>query len=278
GAGGLAFENRSNFGVPPSAMYAPFVGDLNGDGKTDFVFMGGTAYYSFLSQGDGTFNESGFTIPNGMNFGSPPTSTYVTFAGDANGDGRADLYIIAPQGYVLLLSNGDGSFSVGYQGSYPNASSNFGTPPSADWTILAGDFLGNGRTGVFLMRDSSNSVLTFPGPGWDVISSITNGIGATTSITYQPLSNTSVYTKESAATYPQQDLQAPVYVVSQVDNSNGVGGQYSFTYLYTGGRVDLHGRGFLAFRQMSVKDLQTGVVDTTNYGQDFPYTSLPSWS
>ncbi|MBU6462903.1 MAG: VCBS repeat-containing protein [Bradyrhizobium sp.] len=276
GAGGLAFAGGSNFGLPPTTSYAPFVGDLNGDGKADFAILGGNNYWSFLSKGDGTFTESGGPIPNGWNFGYPPTSGYVTLTGDANGDGKSDLYILGPQGYVFLLSNGDGSFSPGFGGSYPNSSTNLSTPPSTQWSVLAGDFMGNGRTSVALMRDASNGVLYVPGSAWDVISSVTNGIGATTSITYQPLTNASVYTKDTNSAYPTQDLQGPIYVVSRVDNSNGVGGVYSASYSYAGAKADMSGRGFLGFRQMAVKDLQTSIVDTTNYAQTFPYIGLVS--
>jgi hypothetical protein len=67
-----------------------------------------------------------------------------------------------------------------------------------------------------------------------------------------------------------------MYVVSRVDTSNGVGGTYSSTYAYSGARLDLSGRGFLGFGQMTVKDLQTGIADTTSYRQDFPFIGLVS--
>jgi hypothetical protein len=63
-------------------------------------------------------------------------------------------------------------------------------------------------------------------------------------------------------------------VVSRVDTSNGVGGAYGSTYSYAGAKADLAGRGFLGFRQMRVKDLQTGISDSTTYRLDFPYLGL----
>jgi hypothetical protein len=72
------------------------------------------------------------------------------------------------------------------------------------------------------------------------------------------------------------DIQAPFYVVSQVTTSNGVGGTYSSNYSYAGAKLDLSGRGFLGFRQMTVKDPQTGITDITNYLQSFPYLGLVS--
>ena len=106
-----------------------------------------------------------------------------------------------------------------------------------------------------------------------MVTGINNGLAATT-ITYAPLTNTSVYAKDSTSSYPQVDVQSPIYVVSQVTTSNGVGGTYSSSYSYAGAKLDLSGRGFLGFRQMTVNDPQTGITNTTNYRQDFPYLGL----
>ena len=38
--------------------------------------------------------------------------------------------------------------------------------------------------------------------------------------------------------------------------------------------MDLSGRGFLGFRQIAVTDLQTSIVQTTTYRQDFPYIGV----
>jgi hypothetical protein len=63
-------------------------------------------------------------------------------------------------------------------------------------------------------------------------------------------------------------------LVSKVDATNGIGGTVSTGYTYAGAKSDLNGRGFLGFRQMTVKDLQTNLIQTTSYRQDFPYIAL----
>jgi hypothetical protein len=92
--------------------------------------------------------------------------------------------------------------------------------------------------------------------------------------TYAPLTSTAVYSKDTTANYPLQDVQAPLYVVSRVDTSSGLRGTYSSSYSYAGAKAALSGRGFLGFRQMAANDLQTSIVDTTTYRQDFPYLGL----
>lgn len=283
-AGGAgAYPGGFNFGTlnqPPTQNYAPFAGDFNGDGKTDFGFFANTGYYTFISRGDGTFAGSSGQNPNGWNFGSPPTSSYVVFMADFNGDGRGDLGILGGQSYALLTSNGDGSFSAGAGGVYPIASTNLGTPPSSAYYFFPGDYLGNGKTSVALLRGANNSVLSVPGSVNDVMTSVIGGLGSSVSITYDSLVHAAIYnggyTKATNATYPTQDLQIPMYVVSRVDTSNGIGGSYSSGYTYSWAKLDLRGRGFLGFGQTGVKDLQTGISDTTNYHQDFPYIGLVS--
>jgi hypothetical protein len=107
---------------------------------------------------------------------------------------------------------------------------------------------------------------------------MTSGLGATTTISYTPATNKSVVTKGTGTTFPTFDLVAPLYLVSRVDTSNGVAGTYSSSYSYSGGRIDIRGRGFLGFRQTSTTDVQTNIVQTTTFRQDFPYIGMMSSS
>ena len=71
------------------------------------------------------------------------------------------------------------------------------------------------------------------------------------------------------------DFQAPIYVVSQTQTSNALGGTYTTNYTYAGAKAHLTGGGFLGFRQVAAWDAQTGLVTTTTYGQDYPNQGLP---
>jgi hypothetical protein len=291
----FTYPNGWNFGEPrfpnaaPGVMYTPIVGDLNGDGKTDFAFAGGTVIYVMLSKGDGTFSGSMFTYPNGWNFtpnlSGGPSHFYTPIIGDFDGDGRIDFAFASATGASVLFSNGDGTFT-GRTYTYPNGWL-FGSPrfpstgnPSALWLPIIGDFNGNGKTGFAFSGSFANtgqtSIYTFQagGPPIYQLNAVTNGLGATTAFTYQPLTSSSVYTKGSGSLYPVVDLQAPIYVVSRVDSSNGIGGNLSAGYAYAGAKMDISGRGFLGFRQVTATDLQTNIVKTTTYRQDYPYIAL----
>src|SRR3569623_562768 len=101
----------------------------------------------------------------------------------------------------------------------------------------------------------------------DRVTSIANGLGAQiTNITYKPLTDNSVYTKENSATYPVVDVQGPKYVVASYQNSNGIGGLNTTSYSYTGAKMHQMGQGFLGFHTIT-QTAPTGIKTTTIYGQ-----------
>ena len=109
----------------------------------------------------------------------------------------------------------------------------------------------------------------------DLLTTQTTGLNATTAITYKPLTDNSVYTKGSGAVYPYLDLQAPMYVVSHVTNSDGIGGNYAMDYTYAGAKAHLQGGGFLGFNKVTAHDPQAGIRTTTVFRQDYPFQGMP---
>jgi len=132
-----AYTSGWNFGMPSS--FATISGDINGDGLTDYIRMSGTAYFTFLSNGAGGYVQAQHSFPAGYNFGTP--SSYPTFAGDFNKDGRMDFIRLGGTIAFTFLGNGDGTFNV-VQNAYCSGC-DFGYGLSQD---LVGDFDGDGRT------------------------------------------------------------------------------------------------------------------------------------
>jgi hypothetical protein len=247
------------------------VGDFNGDGKTDLAFLRSANTIVLLSKGDGTFTAQSTANPNGWDFGVP-SNNFALRLGDFNGDGKADFVMLRSATAYGMLSNGDGTFS-GKAYTFTNGW-DFGADVGSNYYTPIGDVDGDGKTDLVFVRSTSINSALASGQSYFQLKSIANGLSATTSITYQPLTKTSVYTKDTNAVYPIQDMQAPMFVVSRVDTSNGIGGTISSTYNYAGAKSDLSGRGFLGFRQQTATDLQTNIVQTSNLRQDFPYLGL----
>jgi len=238
--------------------YAPLFVDINGDGKTDILWY---SYDSngrssgnrilWLSKGDGTVvSTANVSGQNGTLVGYRPH--FVDFNGDGladilwlnesaggtfgSGGNQGDRALAGKPGhggvsagaYSLWVGKGDGTFTV-YNGQ-DNA--------IAGYTPVLGDFNGDGKTDILWdSRTGSDTRSTgtrflwlIDGTPSDIITSITTGIGASLAVTYKPLTDASVYTKDNTALDPVLDLQGPMFVVSRVDAGNGIGGTLSSTY------------------------------------------------
>jgi RHS repeat-associated protein len=234
--------------APQNSSIAWTVGDFNGDGKTDVIDASG---HLFLSTGTG-LATTGFVAPS--SWGVPP----YTAVGDFNGDGKTDIAAPKPDGsgIGIYLSTGTG-FVLG-------ATIPFGIPVVADWNS-------DGAQDIWLQNPSNDIEYLFHYTP-ELMTGVSNGLGASTTVTYGKLNDPTVYTKGSGAAYPIQDMIGAQYVVSKVASSDGVGGTYASNYTYAGGKTDLSGRGFMGFAQVTVTDPQLHVAQTTNYRMDFPFT------
>jgi hypothetical protein len=262
--------------------------DFNGDGKTDILWDYEATYSDGLSsgnrdlwlgQGDGTFSTvSNLAGLNGSYVGWRP------ILADFNGDGKTDILWDYENAYTdgrsdgsrdVWYGNGDGTFTI--LNNLAGLNTHY-----VGWRPMLGDFNGDGKADIFWDSPDADDRSAGDRHLWlsnniaqDSVSQLTNGLGATTVIFYQSLSQGIVYTKDNSAVYPTQDMQGPFNVVSNAYMSNGIGGDFSFNYAYAGAKLDLSGRGFLGFRQMSSTDPQTNIMQTTTYRQGFPYIGLP---
>jgi hypothetical protein len=168
-------------------MYTKVItGDFNGDGKTDLILinLGGFPQREgaiFFSRGDGTWDIK--SSPELINL----SADFI--AGDFNGDGKTDLaerYFNAPEQTRVLFSRGDGTWN-----STPITPS----PQwmTADYDSVTGDFNGDGMTDIsFIPNDhylpDSIPIFFTSSPSPDLLKTISNGLGGTYTISYQPSS------------------------------------------------------------------------------------------
>lgn len=240
--------------------------DLNGDGIADVVYACPSTNTWCVQLG----THSGLSAMADTGIGWDLSYSNI-IATDWDGDGKGDLLFSSTTGnWQLLRATGDPATPF-------SAPVDTGIPVGNLATI--GDVNGDAQFDV-LYADSSNNwhYRLHNGGVPDLVTAVSDGFGNNVNVTYAPLTDSSVYTKGSGASFPEIDMQAPMYVVKKYTTNDGLGGSYDVTENYTGARVHVQGRGFEGFSSRSETDGRTGVVARVDLRQDFPYTGSVSYS
>ena len=236
--------------------------DINADGITDYLYKrDGVRDYRVMI-GDGT-KFLADTLWGTRIYGTSGTTQWPV---DVNGDGLTDI-VYQRDGYKQYWAklNDGGSFGS----DYLLASRTYAASGDLQWPI---DMTGDGQLDFVYKRDGVREYRILPDTNSDLtdqLASATNGLGVTTSFTYKPLTDSSVYTKGSGAIFPAIDLQYPQYVVSEMTTSNGIGGVFTTSYKYKGLRSHAKGLGSLGFSEMTTRNEDTGIETTTTFSQDY---------
>jgi hypothetical protein len=157
GKGGFAFPHVYYFGTGTTA---PAFGDFNGDGWPDLALAAFGQVLIELNERDGTFRS-----------GSPiGTSATALAVADFNGDGKADLVVAnVDTTFQIFLGKGNGEFE-------PPATFDL---PALAFSVVTGDFNGDGHPDVALSCTFANAILTFLGDG-------AGGVGTPSTHTLSP--------------------------------------------------------------------------------------------
>ncbi len=243
--------NRLN--IASVSQLAGLQGDFNGDGKTDGVGR------AFLLSGLKTYLSTGGS--------AAPVEMWTTSTGglgclgDFNGDGRTDALI---KGNKLDLSNGRLKTTVSQN-----------AVPLDKGVMACGDFNGDGLMDVAV--NGRYWLNTLPMDA-DRLIEVDNGAGFAQQVEYKSITDATVYTKGSGASYPQIDMQTPIIVVRQIKSSSGVGSVpqlwQTTTYRYAALRADLKRSGTQGFERVISTNVDTGISLATHYNQQFPLTGL----
>ena len=109
---GNSFSTTASASFPSGSYDRMYCVDANGDGLTDFLLLYQNACYLFASNGNGTLSSMNWLMGR-------INSSYTTYNGDFNGDGKTDMLVTSWNNetwsnWHLYLSSGDGSYYVDY--------------------------------------------------------------------------------------------------------------------------------------------------------------------
>lgn len=244
--------------------------DINADGKADLVYyqLNTTVTWRvLLSTGKSFVTDSVWatTAYVSSGYGGRDQIFFV----DGDGDGKPDIVYLQNQTatWRAVLSSQGGNTTLGPDGVFGTQS--YGTVSSGGYfSHFWADLNGDGKTDLIYLRDGTGTFKSgfssLPAP--DLLATVTNGLGNETDLSYKPLTDGSVYTRDSDASYPYQDLQNATYVVSQSRQSNGIGGFNTTSYQYTGLKRHHLAYTGLGFRKVRVDD-PSGLTTYTYYNQ-----------
>ena len=212
---------------------------------------------------------------------------------DMNGDTRGDLVAIRTPGkqqsgfsvYVAYSLPGEIAFSalgeIGLPGGIGSSASTDVNEP------FVADVTGDGRVDIGAYHvhfyDCQNGAFfsklyVVPSQGaspLDRLKRLENGFGSWTSLQYEPMTSSSVYSKTavhgvSAASGPSiSTTVTPRYLLRSIDHDDGLGGTSSVTHFYAGYAEHTRGYGSLGFAQITSTHSVTGMSQITDFSQEF---------
>jgi len=248
-----------------------FLGDANGDGKCDYMMVwnnnGAAVLHTALSNGDGTFTVL-TSQTNGWGYSGDP-AYHQWFVSDANGDGKSDFMLVWNNNGQVALNT---ATSNGY-GVYAGTSQTTGWGYSGDRNVeiwALGDANGDGKSDWIFLYNNGGKVHFHTGLSDglapDLLTSVANGIGGNTSVTY----------KSSAAWVNTALPVGMVFpTVAALTTSDGRGNSNTINYSYQGGLFSWTDKRFLGFRKVTAVLDPQGNFTETYYWQHVGSTAKP---
>ncbi|MGB0929500.1 MAG: FG-GAP-like repeat-containing protein [Chitinophagales bacterium] len=265
----------------PTEWHLTYLGDFNGDGKTDMLTRdaddNSATWYKAINTGVG-FVETAFSFQHQPDILGSYSDDKLILS-DFNGDGKTDIfhgwdYFIGNTAYNSRL---DLYYSTGNDFYYKQ---NFFSKLLSFAPLVVFDSNGDGRADL-INRTHYNSpfdILYFRKEGQEhLLQKVKNGIDYDIEFQYKRLTQTSnFYTKGSVSYHPVNNVQLPIHTVSRYKSENGIGGFTTIDYQYEEAKLHKEGKGLLGFKKITASNTTTGFknIIENEYNSTY-YTFVP---
>lgn len=266
----------------PTKWHLLYFTDFNGDGKTDILARTSKTnntnpWYKAINTGNG-FIETPFTFQHTPNITGQYSDDKLVFA-DFNSDGKQDMYhgwnyfvggTASTSKLDMYYSKGNDFYFI--QHSY---SALLGFVPNVPM-----DLNGDGRPEIINQNYYLNpfTILYFKKEGQErLLQKVKNGVDHDVEFVYKRMTQTSnFFTKGVVTNSPINNIQAPMYLVSQFKSENGIGGFSMTDFQYEEAKLHKEGKGFLGFKKVTSIDNVSGykTIQENEFNTTF-YTTMP---
>ncbi|MCL2412525.1 MAG: FG-GAP-like repeat-containing protein, partial [Bacteroidales bacterium] len=240
-----------------------FLADVNGDGKTDFIFARSTGLYVALSTGTGFLEPIRWTTSFGTNTNYSTNDRFVLTLTDVNGDGLPDVVAFDGSTVRVALNTGNRfataidwtptSSHWGSNQSRWNNNNNFRTLADVNGDGLP-DLIGFDNDGVWVSLNMS---------GQPMLVGVTDNLGRQFTAEYDFLTNSAIYTKGHAETFPLMSYQGPIRVCTRLTTRSS-----DKRFSYEGAVIHQQGRGFLGFSSITETNLTLQLRQVSEFEVD----------
>ncbi len=217
--------------------------DVTGDGKVDILSFQQGGLYVWESSGSGIVGTNaskrgGYQQWSAENW-APATRTHGL--ADVTGDGKVDILSFQQGGLYVWESNGTGivGTNASKRGGYQQWSAENWAP--ATRTHGLADVTGDGKVDILSFQQGGLYVWPVSSGGRGLLTAVSNGLGATTTLTYKP-----------STQYTNTQLPYPTQTVATITTNDGNGNVAATTYTYAGGYHHIGEREFRGFHYAKV--------------------------
>lgn len=235
------------------------LGDFNADGLTDVAYTSPQAGWQLLLGAGARGSMLAVIAGPFATSAAPPALAGGTLATDWNDDGRTDL--------VQATSGGDAAVCTS-NGVTLSACQSTATMLYAT-TAAPMVFDANGDDLQDLLQATATGVQLLPhhATASGLLAGVTDGLGATSTFTYAPLTSGAAHAASTGAVFPVREHVRPGRVVTAATRATDAGLRRE-SYFYEGARVHVQGRGFLGFARRTTRDMNGGLTRVEQYLQD----------